>query len=66
MGTMKYVIEIHDLETRLALRYLLMENFEIGNLDVRHSIDGEGTTMSFDIHLRAEKWNGKHKSTLKG
>lgn len=39
MGTMKYNIEIHDLETRLALRCLLMENFEIGKLEVRHSID---------------------------
>ena len=66
MGTMKYNIEIHDLETRLALRYLLMENFEIGKLEARHSIDGKEATMAFDIRLRAEKWNDKHKSTLKG
>lgn len=61
MGAMKYIIEIHDHETRLALRYLLMENFEIGKLEARHSIDGEETTMAFDIHLKPEKWVDKFK-----
>ena len=61
MGMMKYVIEIHDLKTRLALRYLLMENFEIGKLEVRHFIDGEETTMTFSLHLKSEKWKDQYR-----
>ena len=65
MGTMKYNIEIHDLKTRLALRHILMENFEIGKLEARHSIDGEETTMAFDIRLKPEKWKEQYRHSCK-
>lgn len=61
MGTMKYNITVNDWETRLALRHLLLDNFEIGRIDARHtSLDGQETTMTFDIRLKPEKWDKKY------
>ena len=61
MGTMKYNITVNDWQTRLAMRYLLLDNFEIGRIDARHtSLDGTETTMTFDIRLKPEKWEKKY------
>ena len=61
MGTMKYNITVNDWETRLAMRHLLLENFEIGRIDARHtSLDGTETTMTFDIRLKPDKWDKKY------
>lgn len=61
MGTMKYNITVNDLQTRLAMRYLLLENFEIGRIDARHTtLDGLETTMTFDVRLKPGKWDKKY------
>lgn len=52
---MRYEIDMHDLETRLALTQYLMHNFELGKLQVRHTMDGEECIATFDIRLKPEK-----------
>ena len=53
MGTMKYNITVNDLQTRLAMLYLLLENCEIVRIDARHTtLDGLETAMTFDIRLK--------------
>ena len=64
---MKYNITVSDWQTRLAMRYLLLENFEIEKVDARHtSLDGQETTMTFDIRLKPEKWDKKYYHDPKG
>lgn len=61
MGTMKYNITVNDLQTRLAMLYLLLENCEIVRIDARHTtLDGLETAMTFDIRLKSEKWDKKY------
>ena len=60
MGSFRYEIDISDYRTRVALRYLLLENFEIGELKYRHSLDGETTTATLPIKLKPDKWNDKY------
>ena len=52
MGSFRYEIDISDYQTRMAMRYLLLENFEIGELKYRHMSDGEATT--FPIKLKPD------------
>ena len=60
MGTLHYEIEINDLQTRLAIRYFLLENFVIDDFSSRHALSGNENTMKFKIKLKPEKWDKKY------
>ena len=62
MGSFRYEIDIEDYRTRMALRYFLLENFEIREVKSRHTADGEKTIMTLPVRLKPEKWDKKYET----
>ena len=59
MSKVRYEIEINDYQTSLALRYLLLENFDTERFEFHHTADGNTAIKTVSIKLKPDKWNNK-------
>lgn len=64
MGSFRYKIDIGEYQTRMALRYFLLENFEIGEVKSSHTPYGETNIVTLPIRLKPEKWDKKYNHTV--
>jgi len=66
MGSFRYKIDITDYNTRMTLRYFLLENFDIGEVRFRHTPDGETAIATIPVRLKPDKWDKKYDKDPNG